>query len=124
MVIAKEAGLVNIAESRAIIGFAPLLETVAELRSADVILDSLLSQPSSAVALRGMCKKLCWAIPILIKMLALQLAMEIHRAQRRLRDTAMKYGVKLRLFHGRGGSVGRGGGPTYDALIAFALGFH
>jgi phosphoenolpyruvate carboxylase len=43
---------------------------------------------------------------------------EIHKAQKALVKIADKYGLDLKIFHGRGGSVGRGGGPAYAAIMA------
>ncbi len=45
-------------------------------------------------------------------------AWELYRAEMRIIETAQRHAVRIRFFHGRGGSVGRGGGPSYDAILA------
>ena len=68
-------------------------------------------------------KKLCWDTLIVTKMVGyLSSGWSLYKAQQELSSLGEKHNIKVTFFHGRGGTVGRGGGPSYDAIISQPLG--
>ena len=125
-VLAREAYMVELRQNpRSSVDLVPLFETVDELSRAGALLDELLSVPGyrRQVANRGDLQEIMLGYSDSNKLAGITTSQwQIHRAQRQLRDVAAKHGVGLRLFHGRGGSVGRGGGPAGEAVMATPFG--
>ncbi len=123
VVLLREAGLWTIEEGRVSCGIdvAPLFETVDDLsRSADVM-RSLLAEPAYAGQLkaRGNFQEIMLGYSDSNKDGGYWTAnWRLHRAQDELATVCSESGVSLRFFHGRGGTVARGGGRAHRAILA------
>ena len=116
----KEVGLVDAAGSSRI-NMVPLFETIDDLRACVVVMDRLLSTPEYArfVASLGAEQEVMLGYSDSNKDGGFVTSgWELYKAEIGLVEVFRKAGVRIRLFHGRGGSVGRGGGPSYDAILA------
>jgi phosphoenolpyruvate carboxylase len=108
-------------EAGARVAPVPLFETIRDLDEAPAIVEALLDEPRFArvVDERGRRLEVMVGYSDSGKdggYLAAQ--WEIFRAQERLAALAAERGLELTIFHGRGGSTGRGGGPTHAAILA------
>ena len=100
---------------------APLFETIEDLKNIDKILPAVLDNP----LYRGLLRHSDNTQEIMLGYSdsskdggIITSAWQLYSAQQTINSIAEKYGIKTRLFHGRGGSVSRGGGSTHKAIAA------
>ncbi|MBP6107150.1 MAG: phosphoenolpyruvate carboxylase [Steroidobacteraceae bacterium] len=121
VLLLREAGLYRPTDAHLSCNVIPLFETIADLRNAAGAMDALLSIPvySRMLASRGKAQEVMLGYSDSNKDGGyLTSRWELFKAQVALVATFRQHGIRMRLFHGRGGSVGRGGGPTYEAILA------
>jgi phosphoenolpyruvate carboxylase len=127
MLLMREAGLMRPGDEATIsVRVVPLFETIDDLRNCEAIMERFLGLPGMDAIVRG-----SWS-GIVEVMLGysdsnkdggfLTSGWELYQAESRLAVLTQRRGLSLRLFHGRGGSIGRGGGPMYQAILAQPFG--
>jgi phosphoenolpyruvate carboxylase len=122
-ILLKECGLLDPSggEPYCPVGIVPLFETIDDLRRGASILEAALDLPvyQGIVRARGDSQEVMLGYSDSNKDGGYLTAnWALYRAELDLVESARKTGIRLRLFHGRGGTVGRGGGPSYEAILA------
>ncbi|HTL70066.1 MAG TPA: phosphoenolpyruvate carboxylase, partial [Candidatus Eisenbacteria bacterium] len=122
--LAKETGLIRLAGkkvSKSRIGIVPLFETIGALDRAHEVMDRLFSTPvyKSYLRSRGDVQEVMLGYSDSSKDGGYLTAnWKLYLAQKRLAQTAEKHQIKLELFHGKGGTIDRGGGESHKAILA------
>ncbi len=119
-VLLKEVGLIG-ADGSAHVNVIPLFETIGDLQVCAGVMETAFSVPAyrALVKSRGDMQEVMLGYSDSNKDGGFVTSgWELYKAEIQLIDVFRKHGVAMRLFHGRGGSVGRGGGPSYDAILA------
>jgi phosphoenolpyruvate carboxylase len=122
-ILLKECGLLDASGSEPYcpVGIVPLFETIDDLHRGAAILEAALDLPvyQAIVRARGDSQEVMLGYSDSNKDGGYLTAnWALYRAELDLVESARKTGIRLRLFHGRGGTVGRGGGPSYQAILA------
>jgi phosphoenolpyruvate carboxylase len=121
LLLQKETGLLRANERRADLMVVPLFETIADLQRAAAIMAEWMALPpvDEIIKHQGSLQEVMLGYSDSNKDGGfLTSNWELYQAELKLVDVFARANIKLRLFHGRGGTVGRGGGPSYDAILA------
>jgi phosphoenolpyruvate carboxylase len=96
----------------------PLFETSRDLHNAGTVLDALLGIDAYRARIGGRQEVMIGYSDSAKDVGRLAAAWDLYKAQEQVVAACQRHGTPVTLFHGRGGSVGRGGGPTYMAIMS------